>query len=253
MIKTYQINMHKNKSDILSTSSRNDINNEIIYAICDEPLKKFKNIQFPYARETINNTYYKNIFFILDFNEIVDNKKDVLNKIKKIKLKIDSNQIYAHIQHYKSSNEQDILDILSALKIQFLTSKAQKIDYIYDKTCEYLDNQFTTRNICQFENNKCIAKRDYDLNCGCCRHSKGRNFFSLLDSEFVVCEYLNNKQCTADCISCKLYTCPTLNKMGIKFRIKDLFLIDNYFSLRQKVIIKSYCFTPKEEIIKRLI
>ena len=253
MLKTYQINMHINKSDILSTSSRNDVQNEIIYTLCDNPLKKFKNIQSPYYNNCGDPHGYKKIIFVLDLDEIINSKKSVFKKIKKIRLKLNKIQIFAYIQNYKSSYENDILDILSALKIQFIQSKYHRIEYIYDKTCEYLDNEFTEKNICQFKNNKCIAKSEFDIDCGCCRHSKNRNFFSLLNSEYVTCEYLKNKHCTANCISCKLFTCPTLNKMGIKFRIKDLFLLNNYYNIRQKIIVKSYCFTPKDVIMKKLI
>ena len=253
MVKTYQINLINNKNDITSNIQRQEGNNEIIYNICKNPLKKFKNIKSPFNKEKINTNNYQKVYFVLDFNEIINEKKELFNKIKKIKLLFDVKSFFVYIQNYKSSNEKDVIDILQSLKIHFLKTKLEKIDYIYDKTCEYLDNEFATRNICQFENNKCIAKRECDLTCGCCRHSKDRNFFSLLASEYVECEYLKNKHCSANCISCKLYTCPTLNKMGIKFRIKDLFLLNNYFSIRQRIIVKTYCFTPKEIIIRKLV
>ena len=253
MIKTYKIDMIKTKSDINYDLERYEIKNEIIYAICKNPLKKFKNFKSPYDKDLIDEKNYKTIFFILDFDEIVNSKMSVFKNIKKIKLKVLSNSIYVNIQNYKSSNEQDVQDILQALKIQFLHSKVEKVTYIYDKTCEYLDNQFITKNLCQFENNKCIAKRDYDLECGCCRHAKDMSFFSLMTSELVECEYLNDKRCIADCITCKLYTCPFLNKLGIKIKIKDLFLINNYFNFVQKLIIKTSPFTPKEKILKKLV
>ena len=253
MIKSYQINMIKSTSDINSEIERYEVKNEIVYAICKNPLKKFKNIQSPYNKDLIDETNYQKIFFILDFDEIVNSKLSVFKNIKKIKLKLKSKSIYVNIQNYKSSNEQDVQDILQTLKIQFLNSKAEKVNYIYDKTCEYLDNQFLSKNLCQFENNKCIAKRNFDIDCGCCRHSKDMSFFSLLSSEFVECEYLKDKHCTADCITCKLYTCPALNKLGIKIKIKDLFLINNYFNFIQKIIIRSSPYTPKEKILKKLV
>ena len=253
MIKTYKIDLMKSKEDISFDTERHEIGDEIVYAICKNPLKKFKNVKSPFVKDSINESNYKKVFFILDCDEIINSKMTVFNNIKRIKIKINLKSINVHVQNYNSEYEQDIQDILQSLKIRFLTNKTEKTSYIYDKTCEYLDNLFMSKNLCQFENNKCIAKRDYDLTCGCCRHAKDLSFFSLMASEMVQCEYLKDTHCTADCITCKLYTCPTLNKLGIKIKIKDLFLVNNFYNIIQKIIIKSSPFTPKEKILKKLV
>ena len=71
----------------------------------------------------------------------------------------------------------------------------------------------------------------------------------------VQCEYLdkNTYKCNAKCISCKLFTCDYLEKKGIKFKIKDMLLLDTFFNPLQKYCIKYKVFTPKEKIIKWLI
>ena len=71
----------------------------------------------------------------------------------------------------------------------------------------------------------------------------------------VQCEYLdkNTYKCNAKCISCKLFTCDYLEKKGIKFRIKDILLLDTFFNSLQKYFIKYMVFTPKDKIIKRLM
>lgn len=58
--------------------------------------------------------------------------------------------------------------------------------------------------------------------------------------------------CGVKCISCKLFTCDYLEKKGIKFRIKDILLLDAFFNPIQKYFIKYMVFTPKEKIIRRL-
>ena len=50
-----------------------------------------------------------------------------------------------------------------------------------------------------------------------------------------------------------VFTCDYLEKKGIKFRIKDMLLLDTFFNPLQKYCIKYKVFTPKEKIIKWLI
>ena len=40
---------------------------------------------------------------------------------------------------------------------------------------------------------------------------------------------------------------------GVKFRIKDILLLDTFFNSLQKYFIKYMVFTPKDKIIKRLM
>ena len=51
----------------------------------------------------------------------------------------------------------------------------------------------------------------------------------------------------------KKAVCDYLEKKGIKFRIKDILLLDTFFNPLQKHCIKYMVFTPKEKIIKWLI
>ena len=121
-------------------------------------------------------------------------------------------------------------------------------EYIYDKICEYLDNEFINKNLCNFENDKCIAKRNTNCTMGCCH-----NFKSLFSNNLVVCKYLQNKTCSAHCLSCKLFTCDYLQKQGIQFKISDILLADCFFNIMQKLIIKASLFTTKEQIIKEIM
>ena len=45
----------------------------------------------------------------------------------------------------------------------------------------------------------------------------------------------------------------TWKKKGVKFRIKDILLLDTFFNSLQKYFIKYMVFTPKDKIIKRLM
>ena len=112
MVKTYQINLINNQNDITTNIQRQESDNEVVYNICKNPSKKFKNCKSPFNKENVDTNNYKYIFFILDFNEIVNEKQDLFKRIKKIKLTLDVKSIFVYIQNYKSSNENDVIDIL---------------------------------------------------------------------------------------------------------------------------------------------
>ena len=56
-------------------------------------------------------------------------------------------------------------------------------------------------------------------------------------SKLVLCEYLNkeNYTCDAKCLPCKLFTCDYLESKGIKFKIKDILLLNVFFNPIQKL------------------
>ena len=139
-------------------------------------------------------------------------------------------------------------DLIDSIKIEMYRSKKQRYNYIYEKTCDILDYEFQSKNLCDFKNNKCIEKRQTNVICGCCRHNT-----NLFSTKLVKCKYLKNKKCQAKCISCKLFTCDTLQKKGVKFKIEDFYFLNYYFNFLQKFIIKYSYFTKKSTIIKRLM
>lgn len=199
----------------------------------------------------IKNT--NNIAFIIDCKEIKKTKNKILKKIKKIREQKQFSQFEIIVDNYDENEEKNIMDIIRAIKIEMLDTIEKRYNYIYDTVCNYLDKEFICKNICDFENNRCIAKRDYNITCGCCRHIKNKKLL-LISNKFVECEYLKNKQCTAQCLTCKLFTCDYIIKhKKIKYRIRNIFLLNYYFNPIQKLIILTSYFTTKDEIIKRLL
>ena len=125
-----------------------------------------------------------------------------------------------------------------------------RYEIIYDKACKYLDSEFE-KGLCEFENDKCGAAVKFLY--GCCKQYKNKLFAQLLPwNKLVICEYLKNKKCSVQCISCKLYTCRYLQKKGIRFRAKDIEILKE-FNIIQRYIIDKSLFVPKEKIMKRLI
>ena len=186
--------------------------------------------------------------FSLDCNNIVKEKNRIFKKIKHIKNN-NMTTFQVIVFNYNKNNEPHIFDLIQSIKVMLLPTILEKYDYIYDTVCDYLDNEFACKNICEFKNDKCIAKRDFNCTCGCCRHFK--NIFS---NEIVQCKYLIDKRCSTKCITCKMFTCNYIVKnKKIKYRIKDIFLLRKLLNPVQKLIILISYFTSKEKIIKRLL
>lgn len=202
-----------------------------------------------------------NSFIIkIDFNTL--NKKDYKKVLKKLLLikklyknKIgileNSKKLLGYVINYDKSNKAQN-DFILAITAIFFKTRLERYNYIYDTVCDYLDSYFYGKNLCDFKNNKCGEKRNASSTTGCCHHFKHKWLGPI--SKLVLCEHLNKDySCNAKCISCKLFTCDYLEKKGIKFKIKDILLLNTFFNPLQKYFIKYMVFTPKEKIIKRLM
>ncbi len=97
----------------------------------------------------------------------------------------------------------------------------------------------STRNICDFKENKCFVQRRVGNNHynGCCGP--------------VSCKYLIDGHCTTQNISCKFFYCPEAKKKNKLLHIKDIDLL-KVFSLRQKIIIRLDVTSNREQILKDL-
>lgn len=199
----------------------------------------------------------------IDFNTISkENYKKILKRILHIKKIAQKNNLeigitdgskrkIGYIMHYDSKDKEQT-DFILAVNAILYNSRYERYNFIYDTVCEYLDSCFYGKNLCDFKDNKCGEKRNTSSTTGCCHHFKNKILGPL--SKLTLCEYLKEDYtCGAKCISCKLFTCDYLEKKGIKFKIKDILLLDTFFNPIQKYFIKYMVFTPKEKIIKRLM
>lgn len=178
--------------------------------------------------------------------------KEAISKSKiEIGLQEDSKKLLGYIINYDENNKQQN-DFVLAINAIFYKTRYERYNYIYDTVCDYLDSCFYEKNLCDFQNNKCREKRNTTSNTGCCRHYRIKCLGPL--TKLIVCEHLKEDYtCGAKCISCKLFTCDCLKKKGVNFRIKDILLLDTFFNPLQKYFIKYKVFTPKDEILKRLM
>lgn len=237
-------------------------NNYYIELIEDEKCKdnRIQNIQSVNLRECIRKNC---LLLYIDFNLLNRNEyKKILRKLLHIKkmvkfLKInigvnqDSKIKIGYINNYDENNQyhQEFIQAINAI---LFNTKKERYNYIYDTVCNYLDGYFYGKNLCDFKDNQCGEKRGTTSRIGCCHHFRVKSLGPF--TELVPCEHLKDDYtCGAKCISCMLFTCDYLEKKGVKFRIKDILLLDTFFNLLQKYFIKYMVFTPKDKIIKRLM
>lgn len=205
------------------------------------------------------------LLLIINFNNIKENEyKKLIKKLlsiknKSLKRKIEigiskgSKTLLGYVINYDENNKYQ-KEFMLAVNAIFYKTKYERYDYIYDTVCDYLDSFFYGKNFCDFKNNKCGEKKNTSSNIGCCHHYKNKILGPLLSNNLIPCEHLKEDHtCGAKCIGCKLFTCDYLESKGIKFRIKDIFLLDVFFNPLQKYFIKTMVFTPKNEILNRLV
>ena len=235
-----------------------NIDNNLFLKIIDEKFEIKENIINVKNIKVLKVFKSKNIVLKIDFKEIEPQMyKKILKKILFIKNFINNKNnnnkkiFLGYILNFEKENYQQkcFIDGINAI---FYNNRYERYNYIYDNVCEYLDGFFYGKNLCDFKNNKCGEKRNTTSVTGCCHHFKHKLLGPL--SKMVLCEYLKEDYtCGAKCISCKLFTCDYLESKGIKFKIKDILLLDTFFNPLQKYFIKYMVFEPKEKILKRLM
>lgn len=240
-----------------------ELNNNFYLEIGCNQLFDQKNIQ-DIRKIKLNKIHKHNLFLLkIDFNTFSEHEyKKFLKNLLHVKLLlsikkqpigylINSKRLLGYVMNYDKNKKQHN-DFILAVNAIFYNNKYERYNYIYDVVCNYLDSCFYGKNLCDFKNNKCGEKINTSSVTGCCRHFQIKCLGPL--TNLVTCEYLTKDYtCSAKCISCKLYTCDYLRKKGIKFKIKDILLLNVFFNPLQKYFIKYMVFTPKEKILRILM
>ena len=143
--------------------------------------------------------------------EVVIKKINGKYKIPRfIRFKAKKDTIFKVERQEKMSNKEDIQVslLVEALNIK---DKRKRLEFVYDKSCELLDNDFYGCNLCEFKNNRCMHDRIHAKSMdGCCRSNDDKK----------KCPYIKNHRCTIKCLACKFHICYLLRKKGyISFKI----------------------------------
>lgn len=141
--------------------------------------------------------------------------------------------------------DKDITDMIYMIHAINIKEMEERYSYIYDRVCQFLDQEFQEKNICQFEKNLCIGVRKH---CQC--HSE---YGCCYGRKRGLCKNLVDNHCTIQAISCKLFTCSCLRKEKIEFKINDIVLLKYFFNPIQKYYIEYSLFKDKSEMIPLLL
>lgn len=170
------------------------------------------------------------------------NLEQCLLEIKKYLRKDQRYFLRLQVKGKNKKEEQTLKEIITAFNEKDIEKRYR---YIYDRVCSYLDRIFKEQNICDFQNNRCIAVRTRhycESEKGCCYGQKRGT-----------CKYLKNHTCSIKSLSCKLFTCKYLRKRKKKFLIREIPLLNLFFNYKQKYIISYSIFIDEDEMIKKLL
>lgn len=150
-----------------------------------------------------------------------------------------------------TENVYFIKEISNIFKVFFLPNYNNKISLVYDILCKDLDDIIKSCNYCFFINNKCIAQRDTNYNLNWPKNNKNGCCYDISLNE--TCKFLENKKCSTNCVSCKLFTCKYLKKFGIDFNLHKCLLINTFvFSLKRPELIWNF-FKDKKTSLKGIL
>lgn len=224
-------------------------------------LKKHSKLQNYFSMRHVHG----NLILILSINNNFNDTAWIVKTLIKIK-KLKKFNLHLGIPFNKknfigfidnSSNSLYYSDLLDAIKTLYIPNCKSKYSFIYDKVCQYLDNQFSKNNFCDFKNDKCIANRKGKAahsTMGCCYSFEYCSFFSpKFIQNIQLCKHLGNKTCNTSCITCKLFTCEYLKEKGVKFDTHKILLLRCFFNNKQHHILKTNFFKTKEEILENLL
>lgn len=128
--------------------------------------------------------------------------------------------------------------LVEALNIR---NRKERLNFIYDKSCDLLDEDFYGCNLCEFKNNKCFVNRMHKGSVdGCCRSRDNMN----------ACKFLINHRCTNRNLACKIHICSYMKNKGYKFKVNDIYMIKYLYSWKQKIFCYFNLFIDKEKFLK---
>ena len=178
----------------------------------------------------------------------LDNKnyKKELKKVKKYIKECDGAGIKFKVNYDSNIKEEYKTNFELIEKAINIKDKKERYSFIYDEVCKFLDNEYITKNLCDFKDNICAYYRsinEFDHKNGCCFSAKRGG----------LCNNLDLDHCKISSISCKLYSCPLLRNNKINFKMKNFPLIKYFFSIKQKYYIKYSFFKPKSYVMYKLM
>lgn len=240
-------------------------NNVILTNNIDEYINSSTIINIHSITKLKKNIKSKDIVIVINFNLLNSEKQliKIIRNVEKLKkylikynitVKYNVNLGNKILDNLNDNSNYLLYNLIHSLIAISFNTKKEKYEYLYDIVCDYLDKQFEEKNLCDFKDGKCIANRTGQTmhkDNGCCYNVKYIGHLDFKVSGY--CSKLSERGCTIKCISCKFFTCKYYQKQGISFEPKTIFLIKNFFTKSQILILKYNIYRTKDEIINKLL
>lgn len=165
---------------------------------------------------------------------------------KFIRFRIKKNKKYefeykGNLYDREIKDNKEIRQISLFVEALNIKDKKRRLEFIYDKSCDLLDDDFYGKNICEFKNNKCMHDRIHSSSMdGCCRSNDNNK----------KCKYIINHKCSIKCLACKFHICYCVRKKGYKYKVNDILMLKYLYNWKQKLIIYNDFFMTKQEVLK---
>lgn len=137
--------------------------------------------------------------------------------------------LYRNVKFTTDSSEENMKDLVEALNIK---KRNKRIEYIFDKCCDRIDEHNGDINMCGFCDGQCKIQKGTKYHNGCCR----------------LCKYQSDKGCTTRNLSCKLFFCDDAQEDFEPLKFKDLPLLKLY-TFRQRYIVLYSFFSSREQML----
>lgn len=138
------------------------------------------------------------------------------------------------------NKEIDIKSYIS--KIDKSKTQKERLENIYYYVCDYLDCYYSSNDLCEFVDGKCIANR-----LGLSVHEKDGCCYKRKEG---LCKYLHDDKCNNRNPSCKFFFCSYIEKKH-KVKIKVPYL-NKILNRKQQEVIKRSYFHTKDYILGKL-
>lgn len=209
---------------------------KLIELLENSTLDEIKENPNRFCKKIIYNNYKINHLLPADMINIIDFLKEQ---------DTNTNLVF----YAKEINEESIFkadQITKALSLKNIRDKEKRYSKLYDYVYDYLKQDFIGNNYCDFINNKCVAQRHirmypWHIKNGCCYR------------EFSKCKHFNKEACKANCMACRLFSCPYLSKMKITYYGREFLLFEIFLSKNQIKHMVYDFYKTKNEVIQAII
>ena len=126
--------------------------------------------------------------------------------------------------------------LVSLLDVKYNVASVKKLSQAIHYSCDYLDFENGINNMCDFQNNRCIAFREKgkEGTTGCCPS---------------FCRHTKSQVCKVKNLGCKIFMCNYLENRGYFFSVHHIPLLRLLLNPLERFCLAGYLFRPTKKTI----